>query len=75
MGLDDHQLEGLEYRFVPVKTKSIDGQTGIVATDEMYNNLINKFNGEIWETQRILDETNMRMTMNSAILVRLYDAL
>ena len=78
MGLDDYfQLEGLAYRFVPVKTKSLDGQTGIVATDEMYDNLINKFKwGNMGDPNVYLDETNMRMTMNFRNnFARLADAL
>ena len=78
MGLDDYfQLEGLAYRFVPIKTKSLDGQTGIVATDEMYDNLINKFKwGNMGDPSVYLDETNMRMTMNFRNnFARLADAL
>jgi len=78
MGLDNYfQLEGLAYRFVPVKTKSLDGQTGVVATDEMYNNLINKFKwGNMGDPNVYLDETNMRMTMNFRNnFARLADAL
>ena len=66
MGLEDYfQLEGLAYRFVPVKTSSLDGQTGIVATKQMYDNLIHKFKwGNMGDSDVYLDETNMRMTMN-----------
>ena len=59
------QLEGLAYRFVPYLAKSNDGQTGEIATDIMYDNLINKFKwGNMQDTSIYLDETNMRMTMN-----------
>jgi len=78
MGLEDYfQLEGLAYRFVPIKTESLDGQAGIVATDEMYDNLINKFKwGNMGDPNVYLDETNMRMTMNFRNnFARLADAL
>ena len=45
--------------------KSNDGQTGEIATDIMYDNLINKFKwGNMQDPSIYLDETNMRMTMN-----------
>ena len=78
MGLEDYfQLEGLAYRFVPVKTSSLDGQTGIVATKQMYDNLIHKFKwGNMGDSAVYLDETNMRMTMNFRNnFARLADAL
>ena len=78
MGLENYfQLEGLAYRFVPIKTKSFDGQTGVVATEEMYDNLINKFKwGNMGDPNVYLDETNMRMTMNFRNnFARLADAL
>jgi hypothetical protein len=62
------QLEGLAYRFVPIKNpRSIDpnGQTGRVNNDIMYNNMMNKF---LWGNMNkegiYLDQTNMGMTMN-----------
>ncbi len=66
IGLDDYfQLEGLAYRFVPVKAAETDGQPGKVNTTAMYNNLINKFwFGNMDDPHVYLDETNMRMTMN-----------
>ncbi len=66
MGLEKYfQLEGLAYRFVPYLAKSSDGQTGEIATDIMYDNLINKFKwGNMQDPSIYLDETNMRMTMN-----------
>lgn len=78
MGLEKYfQLEGLAYRFVPYLAKSADGQTGEVATDIMYDNLINKFNwGNMQDPNVYLDETNMRMTMNFRNnFVRLAEAL
>ena len=66
MGLEKYfQLEGLAYRFVPYIAKSNDGQTGEIATNIMYDNLINKFKwGNMQDPSIYLDETNMRMTMN-----------
>ena len=66
MGLEKYfQLDGLAYRFVPYLANSSDGQTGEIATDTMYDNLINKFKwGNMQDPSIYLDETNMRMTMN-----------
>jgi len=78
MGLEEYfQLEGLAYRFLPVKNKSLDGQTGVVSTSIMYENLINKFKwGNMQDPKIYLDETNMRMTMNFRNnFARLADAL
>jgi tetratricopeptide (TPR) repeat protein len=78
MGLEKYfQLEGLAYRFVPYLAKSNDGQTGEIATDIMYDNLINKFKwGNMQDPSVYLDETNMRMTMNFRNnFTRLSDAL
>ena len=62
------QLEGLAYRLVPIKTKNRDGQTGRVATDIMYNNVMNRFKwGGMEKGEIYLDETNMRMTYNLRI--------
>jgi len=78
MGLEKYfQLEGLAYRFVPYLAKSDDGQTGEVATDIMFENLIHKFKwGNMQDPNIYLDETNMRMTMNFRNnFARLADAL
>lgn len=66
MGLEKYfQLEGLAYRFVPYLTKSRDGQTGSVASDEMFDNVINKFKwGNMQDPSVYLDQTNRRMTLN-----------
>ena len=66
MGLENYfQLEGLAYRFVPYITKSSDGQTGSVASDEMFDNVINKFKwGNMQDPSIYLDQTNRRMTLN-----------
>ena len=64
--LEDYfQLEGLAYRLVPVKDTSNDGMTGRVATDIMYDNMMNEFEwGNMGKEGVFLDETNRRMTMN-----------
>ena len=78
MGLEKYfQLEGLAYRFVPYLSNSSDGQTGEVATDIMYDNVMNKFKwGNLGDSTIYLDETNMRMTLNfKNNFSRLADAL
>ncbi|MFH1322008.1 MAG: DUF2723 domain-containing protein, partial [Bacteroidota bacterium] len=71
------QLEGLAYRLVPINTVNRDGQTGRVATDIMYDNMMNKFKwGGMDKNEIYLDETNMRMTYNLRNnFARLADAL
>ncbi len=66
LGLQDYfQLEGLAYRFIPIKAKNKDGQTGSINTTVMYDNLMNKFKwGNIQDPEVYLNEDNMRMTMN-----------
>ena len=66
IGLENYfQLQGLAYRLVPVKTKSIDGQTGSINTKVMYDNLMNKFKwGNIQNPHIYLNQDNMRMIMN-----------
>lgn len=60
------QLEGLAYRFVPIKTpQSSDGQTGRVSTNRMYDNMMNKFVwGNMNDTRLYLDQNNLNMSMN-----------
>jgi hypothetical protein len=65
--LEDYfQLEGLAYRFVPIKApKDPSGQIGRVNTDAMYDNMMNKFKwGGLNDPRVYLDENNIRMTMN-----------
>ena len=65
--LEDYfQLEGLAYRFVPIKSeKDPTGQIGRVNTDAMYDNMMNKFKwGGLNDSRVYLDENNLRMTMN-----------
>lgn len=79
MNLQEYfQSEGFAYRFVPIKTKpDQDNQIGRVATDIMYDNILNKFKwGNIDSPDVYLDETNRRMAMNIRNnFVRLADAL
>jgi len=68
MNLQDYfQVEGFAYRFVPIKTTSIPQQLqfGRVATDLMYDNLMNKFEwGGMNDPDVYLDENNTRMMTN-----------
>ena len=69
-------MEGLAYRLVPIKTKNRDGQTGRVATDIMYDNVMNKFKWGGMDKDVYMNETNMRMTYNIRNnFARLSDAL
>jgi tetratricopeptide (TPR) repeat protein len=65
--LEEHfQLEGLAYRFVPIKNPpNPDGQIGRVNTDIMYDNLMNKFKwGNMNDPRVYLDQNNLNMTTN-----------
>jgi hypothetical protein len=66
IGLEDYfQLEGLAYRFVPIRSAETKGQDGRINTAAMYDNLVNNFRfGNMDNPDIYLDETNMRMTMN-----------
>ena len=67
VGLDKHfQLEGLAYRFVPIKqTESEAAQGGRVNTEKMYDNIMNKFLwGGMDKPGVSLDETSTRMAGN-----------
>lgn len=69
MGLDDYfQLEGLAYRLVPIKHKKNNNPNieGGIASDIMYNNMMNKFQWGNMEdsTGMYMDETNRRMVTN-----------
>ena len=59
------QLEGLAYRLVPYKAMPVDGQTGEVNAEVMYDNLVNKFEwGGMDKYSMYMDENNKRMCMN-----------
>jgi hypothetical protein len=67
MNLQEYfQLEGLAYRLVPVRTPGgTDGQTGRVATGEMYDNMMNKFRwGNMSDPRVYLNQNNQNMAMN-----------
>jgi mRNA-degrading endonuclease HigB of HigAB toxin-antitoxin module len=79
LNLDDYfQLEGLAYRLVPVKlNKREESFRGTVATDIMYDNVMNKFQwGNMKDPRVYLDENNLRMTTNMRInTIRLTEVL
>jgi tetratricopeptide (TPR) repeat protein len=62
------ELEGLAYRFVPIKYGPAPSQTadfGQVDTETMYDNLMNKFAyGNMEKPGVYLDETNRRLSYN-----------
>jgi len=67
LGLQNYfQLEGLAYRLVPIKTANKNPNlSGRVATDIMYNNLMNKFRWGNMDLDGVfIDENNRRMTTN-----------
>jgi hypothetical protein len=68
MGLESYfQLEGLAYRLTPIKHKKSENPNldGGVATETMYNNMMNKFQwGNMDNRQLYMDENNRRMTTN-----------
>jgi len=64
--LEDYfRLDGLAYRFVPIKTTNRDGNIGFIDTDILYDKLMNQFVwGGINNPNVYLDENNQRMAMN-----------
>jgi hypothetical protein len=68
MNLQDYfQVEGFGYRFVPIKGESTADRLsfGTVATDRMYDNLMNKFEyGNMNDPSVYIDENNARMMTN-----------
>jgi hypothetical protein len=78
LGLENYLfLEGLNYRLLPVRAKSTDGQPGEVNTDAMYDHVINRFKwGNMEDPSVNIDDNNARMVMNTRnILGRLANAL
>lgn len=78
IGLDNYLfLEGMNYRLLPVRANSTDGQIGEVNTDLMYDHVVNKFKwGNISDPSVKLDDNNARMVMNTRNIVgRLASAL
>ncbi len=66
LSLDKYfRLEGFAYRIVPVLTNSQSFQRGFVASDVMYNNMMNKFKyGNLAHPKVYVDENNSRMLNN-----------
>jgi hypothetical protein len=68
MNLQDYfQVEGFGYRLVPIKGESSTDRLsfGTVATDLMYDNLMNKFEyGNLNDPSVYIDENNARMMTN-----------
>ena len=68
MNLQDYfQVEGFGYRFVPLKGETSEDRLsfGTVATDLMYDNLMNKFEyGNMNDPSVYIDENNARMMTN-----------
>lgn len=78
IGLDNYlHLEGMAYRLLPVRAKTVENQTGDVNTAVMFDNLMNKFKwGNLNKPGIYLDETVTRMAMNSrSMFGRLAEAL
>ena len=68
LNLQDYfQVEGFSYRLVPIKAKSSPQEIkfGRVASDIMYDNLMNKFKyGNMNDPKVYIDENNARMMTN-----------
>ncbi len=66
LGLDKYfSLEGLAYRIVPIESQGAAVAKGIVNTNVMYDNLMNKFKfGNIKDPRVYVDENNRRMCTN-----------
>lgn len=63
LGLDNFlQLEGLAYRFVPIKKTINDSQIGFVNDNTLYDNMMNKFLW--WDSVEIIDN-NVKMLLSS----------
>ncbi|MEY3397575.1 MAG: hypothetical protein RL220_169 [Bacteroidota bacterium] len=68
MGLEPYfQLEGMAYRMTPIyhRESANPNVIGGIATDVMYNNIMNKFMwGNVDKADVYMDENNRRMTTN-----------
>ncbi|MBN4081794.1 DUF2723 domain-containing protein [bacterium AH-315-C07] len=70
------QQEGLAYRLVPIKSKTRGGQVENIATDIMYENVMNKFKWGGMSDDIYMNENNIRMTSNFRHnFIRLAEAL
>jgi hypothetical protein len=65
-GLDGYfRLDGLAYRFLPIKTESSSYEKGSINTDILYDAYMNKFEwGGVNNPSVYIDENNSRMLMN-----------
>jgi hypothetical protein len=64
------QLEGLVYRFVPIKSEVERGRVKNINTDVMYEHVVNDFRwGNVSDTGKYMDENLRRMAMNLRIQV------
>ena len=65
MGLEKHfQLEGLAYRLVPYIAKSLEGKTGFVNTDKMYDRLMNHFKWDGVRNTVLIQRMSMNIRNN-----------
>ena len=66
-GLDGYfRLDGLTYRFLPIKTETSSYEKGSINTDILYDAYMNKFAwGGIDNPSVYIDENNSRMMMNT----------
>lgn len=66
VGLQDYfQLEGFAYQIVPIKTTNGGDQSGRIATEKMYDNVMNKYRWSGFDDPRVyLDENHQRMALN-----------
>lgn len=66
LGLDGYfRLDGLAYRFLPIKTESSSYEKGSINTDILYDAYMNKFEwGGVNNPSVYIDENNSRMLMN-----------
>ncbi len=66
LNLQDYfRVEGFAYRLVPVKNTPRDGQTGTVASDKMFDNMVNNFAwGNMLDSNVYQGTETVRMSMN-----------
>ena len=66
MNLDTYfQIDGLAYRFVPIRHNPAQGQIGSIDIDVLFDNMVNKFRwGGVDNPDVYLDENIKRMLMN-----------
>jgi hypothetical protein len=64
--LDNYlELQGLSYKLIPIKGETQTGYTGMINTDVMYDNVMNKFRYTNMDNAKVYqDETCRRMMQN-----------